>query len=344
MHTVFCFSDGANFQKLSDSRIFERSKNMKFSGNTPMVEIVYTYESAEKSIFAKLEYYNPTGSIKDRFAEYALEKATERGVLGEGQPIVEVTSGNTGISMAAIGGRTGHQVHIFMPEWASTERRSLMEMYGAKVYLVSREEGGFAGAFVKAEQLAKEIGGYLPKQFENPDNAWAHYYGTGTEILRNLPNVTDFVAGIGTGGTIMGVGRILKEKRQAKITAVEPDSLQLLTTGKILRPHKIEGIGDDFIPPLVDRSLLDEVLDINDDDAAAMAAMLAAKLGLGVGISSGANFLGAVLENTAPDRVVSTVFTDDNKKYLSTSLAKPPVITENMLCSKITLLDVRRIS
>ena len=199
------------------------------------------------------------------------------------------------------------------------------------------------GAFIKAEKLAKEIGGYLPKQFENPDNALAHYYGTGTEILNDLPHVTDFVAGIGTGGTIMGVGCILKEKRQAKITAVEPDSLQLLTTGKVLGPHKIEGIGDDFIPPLVDRSLLDEVLDINDDDAAAMAAMLAAELGLGVGISSGANFLGAILENRLPDRVVSTVFTDDNKKYLSTSLANPPVITEKMLSSKVTLIDVRRI-
>ncbi len=315
---------------------------MNYSGNTPMVEITYRFEGEEKRIFAKLEFYNPTGSIKDRFVEYALRKAAERGDLAEGQPIVEVTSGNTGISMAAIGGMLGHPVHIFLPAWASAERRSLMEMYGAKVYPVTREEGGFARAFELAEDLAAKIGAYLPKQFENPDNMWAHYFGTGTEIFRELPGVTDFVSGIGTGGTIMGAGRLLKERCGAEITAVEPDALPLLTEGRARGPHKIEGIGDDFIPELVDRSMLDRVFDINDDDAVLMAAMLARRLGLGVGISSGANFLGAVLANRQPDRVVATVFTDDNKKYLSTSLANPPRPLEGMLSAEIELLGIRR--
>lgn len=317
---------------------------MNFSGKTPMAEIVYDYKGETKRIYAKLEFYNPTGSIKDRFTEYALGKAKERGELGEGQPIVEVTSGNTGISVAAYGARTGHPVHIFMPDWTSAERRSLMEMYGAKVYLVSRQEGGFPRALIKSEAFAEEIGGYLPKQFENPDNAAAHYYGTGAEILQQLPGVTDFVSGIGSGGTITGVGRILKEKRQARITAIEPDSLQILRNGRAVGMHKIEGIGDDFVPKLLDRSLLDEILDINDDDAIVMASMLAGNLGLGVGISSGANFLGAVLVNTVPNRAVTTVFTDDNKKYLSTALANPPAAAENMLSSGIKLLDVRCIS
>lgn len=303
-----------------------------------MVKIPYKLDGVYGEIYAKIEFYNPTGSVKDRVAEYIIERAAARGELKPGQPIVEVTSGNTGIAFAAVGARCGYPVHIFMPDWASDERKKLMRMYGATLHEVTREEGGFMGAFEKADKLAEEIDAYMPLQFENPDNVEAHYLGTGAEIIKQLPDVTDFVSGIGTGGTLMGVGKALKEYNwSTRLTALEPDSMPLLSDGKIFGPHKIEGIGDDFIPELVDSSIIDNIVQINDDDAIVIASRLAKELGLGVGISSGANFLASVMVNE-PGRKVATVFVDDNKKYLTTSLAYPMVATPDMLSSHIELI------
>ena len=310
------------------------------TGNTPMAEITYKLDGVQGKVYAKIEAYNPTGSIKDRVAEYIISRAEENGELKPGQAIVEVTSGNTGIAFAAVGARKGYPVHIFMPSWASEERKNLMRLYGAVLHEVTREEGGFEGAFIRADALAKEIGAYLPKQFENADNVEAHRIGTGREIIEQLPDVTDFVSGIGTGGTIMGVAKALKEHGDVRITALEPDSMPLLNGGEIKGGHRIEGIGDDFIPQIVDRTLIDDVLEINDGDAIIMASRLAKELGLGVGISSGANFLAAVQVN-AEGRKVATVLPDDNKKYLTTSLANPPESTSDMLSSRIELVSAR---
>lgn len=310
-----------------------------YSGNTPMVDITYRYMGKLGHVYTKLEYYNPSGSIKDRIASYIIGKAEETGELKPGQPIVETTSGNTGIALAAYGALTKHPVHIFMPNWASKERQMLMKMYGAELHLVTKEEGGFIGALFNADALAKELGAYTLNQFSNIENINAHKTTTAVEILKDLPDVTDFVSGVGSGGTLMGVGQGLKK---ARLIAIEPECSQVLAGKEIERQHKIEGIGDDFVPDLVNQGLINTILPINDDDAVAMAAKLAKELGLGVGISSGANFLGAVLSNKDDSQKIATVFADDNKKYLSTSLANPK-LTNDMLTGKIELLDLKRL-
>ncbi len=311
-------------------------------GHTPLLRIRYRLDGRERSLYAKLETYNPTGSIKDRIAWFILERAAAAGTLRPGQPIVEMTSGNTGISFAALGALTGHPVHIFMPDWASEERRRLMRMYGASLHLVSRAEGGFPGALERAREAAAELGAFEPRQFENGDNPAAHYAGTGAELLRQLPDVAAFVAGVGSGGTLTGVARRLKADHPVRAAAVEPDAAPLLSGGSARGEHCIEGIGDGFIPTVLDRSLLDGVFDVNDRDAVAMAAALARELGLGVGISSGANFLGAALQNRVGEGPVATVFADDNKKYLSTLLAQPPAPAAGSLPARIELLDLER--
>ena len=315
---------------------------MNFLGDTPVVKIRYRLDGRESFIYAKMEFLNPTGSIKDRIARYILDRAEERGELKPGQPIVEVTSGNTGISFSAIGARRGYPVHIFMPEWASGERKNLMSMYGAVLHEVTREEGGFKGALALADELAAEIGAYMPHQFENEDNINAHIFGTGAEIIKQVPDVTDFVSGFGTGGTIIGIGKALKEYNpDIKVTGLEPDAMPLLSGGKIRGDgsHKIEGIGDDFIPKIIrdNRAIVDDIVQINDDDAVCMAALIAKKLGIGVGISSGANLLAAIMKD-APGKKVVTVFADDNKKYLTTSLSNPQHASW-MLSSSVELIN-----
>lgn len=308
-------------------------------GNTPLLRIHYKLDGRLGCVYAKLETYNPTGSIKDRIAAHIVSKSAANGTLKPGQPIVEMTSGNTGISFAAVGALTGHPVYIFMPDWASEERKKLMAMYGADLKLVSREAGGFAAALQGARELTAELGAFSPRQFENPDNPEAHYLTTGGELLRQLPDITDFVAGVGSGGTLMGVARRLKADHAVRSVAVEPDAVPLLSGGAVKGPHRIEGIGDDFIPAVMDRGLIDGVTDICDVDAVAMAAKLGRCLGLGVGISSGANFLGAVLQALEPERTVATVFADDNKKYVSTWLSDPPAETAELWTARIELLD-----
>lgn len=314
----------------------------KLIGNTPMVKIKYRYQDKVGYVYAKLEYYNYTGSIKDRVAYYILKRSKELGLLKDNQPIVEATSGNTGISFAALGAYYNHPVHIFMPDWASVERVSIMKLYKAHVHLVSKEEGGFREAIRRSEEYAKKLDGFLPRQFENNLNVEAHYNTTAKEIVSSMPLVDTFVSGIGTGGTLIGVAKYLKEKdKTIKIIALEPNKMPLLSGGKIIGNHKIEGIGDDFIPKIVDKEYIDDIIVINDEDAINMSRLLAKKLGLGVGISSGANFLASVLSN---GNNVATVFADDFKKYLTTDLTKEIDTNPKLLSNQIELLDMEVIN
>lgn len=314
----------------------------KLIGNTPMVKIKYRYQDKVGYVYAKLEYYNYTGSIKDRVAYYILKKSKEAGLLKDNQPIVEATSGNTGISFAALGAYYNHTVHIFMPDWASVERVNIMKLYKAHVHLVSKEEGGFREAIRRSEEYAKKLDGFLPRQFENNLNVEAHYNTTAKEIVSSMPLVDTFVSGIGTGGTLIGVAKYLKEKdKTIKIIALEPNKMPLLSGGKIIGNHKIEGIGDDFIPKIVDKEYIDDIIVINDEDAINMSRLLAKKLGLGVGISSGANFLASVLSN---GNNVATVFADDFKKYLTTDLTKEIDTNPKLLSNQIELLDMEVIN
>ncbi len=314
-------------------------------GNTPILAIYYKYKGKERVIYAKAENLNMTGSIKDRMAFHILEQAYSKGILKKGDLIVEATSGNTGISFSAIGSALGHPVAIFMPDWMSSERINLMKGFGANIKLVSKEEGGFIGSISMAEELAKKNeNSFLPRQFSNLNNVNAHYHTTGPEIWWQLhfrsmmPDA--FVAGVGTGGTIMGVGKFLKEKNpNIKIHPLEPSNSPTLSTGHKVGKHRIQGISDEFIPSILDLSSLDSVISVDDGDSIIMAQHLANKLGIGVGISSGANFLGAVLlqEEMGGDSVIVTVFPDCNKKYLSTSLLQKEEIKKDFISQNIEL-------
>ena len=310
----------------------------KLVGNTPMIKIDYEYEGKKGSIFTKLEYYNYSGSIKDRIALYIIEKEKERGNLKDGQPIIEVTSGNTGIAFSAIGALFGHEVHIFMPDWVSLERRKLIQMYGAEVHLVSREDGGFKGALELVEDFAEEIGAYKPKQFDNELNFEAQYNTTGQEIIDEFPEVNAFVSGIGTGGTLMGIGKRIKDYNpEAKVFALEPSTLSILKMGMVEGSHMIEGIGDDFIPGIVDEELIDDIVLIHDYDAINMSKRIAQEFGLGIGISSGANFLASVIMDN-DELNIATVFPDDNKKYITTKLSEPVDEDPELESNKVKLI------
>ena len=305
-------------------------------GNTPIIKINYKYQNEIKSVYAKLEYYNLTGSIKDRMAYYIIDKAYKNGDLKKGQPIIEATSGNTGISLSALGALYNNPVYIFMPDWVSKERIKIMELYGAKVTLVSKEEGGFLECINRANTLAKSINGFTTNQFENKDNITAHYETTAKELIDKLPQIDSFISGVGTGGTLMGVAKRLKEKnKKIKILALEPSSLPIISKGEKIGTHKIEGIGDEFIPKILNTSLIDDVILVDDIDAINMAKKLASKLGLGVGISSGANFLGAVI---ASQNNIATIFPDDLKKYLTTDLTRK-ITSEDLISNQIELID-----
>ncbi len=307
----------------------------KLVGNTPMIKIDYEYEGKLGSIYTKLEYYNYSGSIKDRIALYIIQKEKENGNLKDGQAIVEVTSGNTGISFSAIGALFGHDVHIFMPDWVSLERRNLIEMYGAQVHLVSKEEGGFKKALELAEEFAIKHDAFRPLQFDNPLNVEAQYKTTGQEIIDAVPSANAFVSGIGTGGTLMGIGKRLKDNNpDSKIFALEPSTLSILKMGMEEGSHLIEGIGDDFIPGIIEEDLIDDIVLIHDCDAINMSKRIAKQFGLGIGISSGANFLASVLMDS-DELTIATVFADDNKKYITTRLSdeideNPELISNNI--------------
>lgn len=307
----------------------------KLIGNTPIVQIRYKYKGLIKSIYAKLEYYNYSGSIKDRVALFILKEAKRKGLLKDNQMIVEATSGNTGISFASLGALFNHPVHIFMPKTASIERRKLLKLYDAKIHIVS---SGFLEAIKKADQFARINNAFRPDQFNNKLNIKVHYLTTGKEILKQVPNVKCFVSGIGTGGTLIGVGKRLKKyNKNIKVIALEPKSMPLLSSNKIIGPHKIEGIGDDFIPSLVDKKMINKIIKIDDKDAINMSRLLSRKLGLGVGISSGANFLAGVLSGY---NNVVTIFADDSKKYLSTDLLKKLDNDDKLVSNNVELLDI----
>jgi cysteine synthase A len=314
-------------------------------GNTSLLAIEFKYKGKFRSIYAKAEHLNMTGSIKDRMAFHIIQEGYKRGALKPGGLIIEATSGNTGISFAAIGRALGHPVVIFMPDWMSNERINLIKGLGAKIKLVSKEEGGFTGSIKLAEDLAEKTkNSFLPRQFSNEDNIEAHYFTTGPEIWWQLfyrslyPNA--FIAGVGTGGTIMGVGRFLKEKNSdIKIHPLEPSNSPTLTTGCKVGKHRIQGISDEFIPPILKLDGLDKVISVDDGDAIIMAQKLASDLGLGVGISSGANFIGAieVQNKLGVDSIVVTIFPDDNKKYLSTDLLKKEPVKKDFISTDVKL-------
>lgn len=314
-------------------------ENASIIGNTPMIKINYEYKGKKSYVYTKLEFYNLTGSIKDRVAFYIINNAKKSGKLKNRMPIIEATSGNTGIALAALGGLYNHPVYIFIPDWVSKERISLMKNYGANVISFSHEDGGFIRCVDEAKKMAEDKNGFLVNQFANKDNFLAHYETTAEEILNQIPEkIYGFVSGVGTGGTLMGVGKRLKEEFiDFKIVAIEPDKMPIISKGEIISSHKIEGIGDDFVPDLVNKDLIDDIILINDEDAINMSRILAKEIGLGVGISSGANLIGSVLLNEKMNKPVVTVFADDNKKYLSTDLSKEIDKNENFISNHIHL-------
>jgi cysteine synthase A len=320
-------------------------------GNTPLLAVHFKYRGERRTIFAKAEHLNLSGSIKDRMALHIIKEAYRTGQINKGDVIAEATSGNTGIAFAAIGHAFGNPVRIYMPNWMSAERISLIKSYGAEVVLVSHEEGGFLGSIALADRFADEHEHvFLSHQFSNEANPQAHYETTAPEIWSQLAEIglkpNAFVAGVGTGGTIMGVARYFREKDPSiKLHPLEPAESPTMTTGCKVGSHRIQGISDEFIPAIVDLASLDEIVTVSDGDSIIMAQRLATELGLGVGISSGANFIGALmaLEKLGCEAVVATVFCDDNKKYLSTDLVKPQPVREGYYSPDIELFGYQTI-
>ena len=324
-------------------------------GHTPLLEVSYRLGGVERRIYAKYESLNMTGSVKDRMACHILAEAQLTGRLRPGDTIVEASSGNTGIAFAAVGAALGHPVRIYMPDWMSAERKQLIASLGAEIVPVSTEQGGFVGSVQLAEQYANGRDDvFLPRQFENQANVRAHAVATGPEILLQLEAFGErpaaFVAGVGTGGTVMGVGRALRSAfPHVRVHPLEPANSPTLRTGRRVGKHRIQGISDEFVPAVVDLDWLDDIVDAWDGDAILMAQALARELGLAVGISSGANFLGAVqlVEQLAADGVdrgaVVTVFCDSNKKYLSTDLCGEEPVRDDYLSPGIELLGFRAV-
>jgi len=326
-----------------DTRIRERFQSLhRLVGNTPLLAVELTWRGESRVVYAKQESLNLTGSIKDRMALHILEEAYREGRLKPGDRIAEATSGNTGISFSAIGRALGHPVTIFMPDWMSVERKSLITSFGADVVPISRSEGGFLGSIARSEELAaKDPSVFLPQQFANVANVRAHTETTGPEIWMQLKSAgltpDAFVAGVGTGGTVMGVGRFLRSRKPgACIHPLEPAESPTLSTGHKVGQHRIQGISDEFIPAIVKLDELDHVVAVSDGDAILMAQKLA-RHGLAVGISSGANVLGAlkVQDELGPDSIVVTVFSDSNKKYLSTDLLRTEPVRDGYLSPDI---------
>jgi cysteine synthase len=318
-------------------------------GETPLLQIRCDVEGVERCVYAKFEAGSLTGSIKDRMALYILESAYARGEIRRGAVIVEASSGNTGIAFAAVGRALGHPVRIYMPEWMSRERRVVIESLGATIVSVSREQGGFLGSIALADRWAAENPpAFRPQQFDNRANVEAHRATTGPELLGQLRLLglrpTAFVAGVGTGGTLVGVGEYLREQLGAvAVHPLEPANSPTMRTGHKDGTHRIQGVSDEFVPSIVDLSRWDSIVDVWDGDAILMAQALARELGLAVGISSGANFLGALKVAAAQgsEAVVTTVFSDDNKKYLSTDLCRDEPVRDDYLAPRVELTGVR---
>lgn len=295
-------------------------------GNTPLMEVVNIEKELglEAKILVKLEYLNPAGSVKDRVAKSMIEDAEAKGILKAGAILIEPTSGNTGIGLAAIAASKGYRVILTMPETMSVERRNILKAYGAEIVLTPGAEG-MSGAIAKAEELAKEIpGSVIPGQFTNPANPAAHRASTGPEIWRDTDGQVDlFIAGVGTGGTITGIGGYLKEKNpEIKIVALEPADSPVLSEGKA-GPHKIQGIGAGFVPEVLNTEIYDEIIKAESEDAFAAAKLLAKKEGILVGISSGAALHGAIALARRPEnkgKTIVALLPDSGDRYYSTPL------------------------
>lgn len=286
----------------------------KLIGHTPLITVAYRYRGKTASVQCKAEWLNPSGSIKDRPALFMLKQAIEGGQLKEGQAICETTSGNMGLSFAWIANYLGLTTIICMPAFMSDERKKLLSMYGATLVLTD----SFEEAFAKAREYG-EKGAYLPMQFENEHNVLAHRENTAKEIEAQTHVFPAFLSGVGTGGTLTGIGQYFKEKYGSKVIALEPNESKLLSRNDLTGVHKIQGLADHIVPENYRAEIVDEIIGVNSDDAICMAQRLARELGLGVGISGGANFLACAISGI--DNIV-TVLPDDNKKYLTTDLSK----------------------
>lgn len=306
------------------SHIYKKAADL--IGNTPLLEVTNIEKDLGLSarLLVKLEYLNPAGSVKDRAAKYMIEDAESKGLLKEGAVIIEPTSGNTGIGLAAIAAARGYRMILTMPDTMSMERRNILKAYGAEIVLTDGA-AGMAGSIAKAEELAREIpNSFIPGQFENPANAAAHRETTGPEIWQDTDGEVDiFVAGVGTGGTITGIGEYLKEQNPAvKIVAVEPSDSPLLSEGRS-GSHPLQGIGANFIPELLNQDIYDEILTVTGEDAFAMAKLLAKREGILVGITSGAALQAAITLARRPEHTGKTIIAllpDSGDRYYSTAL------------------------
>ena len=295
-------------------------------GKTPLLELTHIEKkhNLKAKIFAKLEYFNPAGSVKDRIAKAMIDDAEQKGLLKEGSVIIEPTSGNTGIGLASVAAARGYRIIIVMPETMSVERRQIMRAYGAELVLTEGTKG-MKGAIEKADELSKEIpNSFIPGQFVNEANPKAHFETTGPEIFEDTDgNVDFFVAGVGTGGTITGVGKYLKSKLpKVKVVAVEPKSSAVLSTG-VAGPHKIQGIGAGFVPKVLDTDIYDEIIPVENEDAFAMGKEVGRNEGVLVGISSGAALWAAIEVAKRPEnegKNIVVLFPDTGDRYLSTPL------------------------
>ena len=295
-------------------------------GKTPLLELTHIEKkhNLKAKIFAKLEYFNPAGSVKDRIAKAMIDDAEQKGLLKEGSVIIEPTSGNTGIGLASVAAARGYRIIIVMPETMSVERRQIMKAYGAELVLTDGAKG-MKGAIEKADELSKEIpNSFIPGQFVNEANPKAHFETTGPEIFEDTDgNVDFFVAGVGTGGTITGVGKYLKSKLpKVKVVAVEPKSSAVLSTG-VAGPHKIQGIGAGFVPKVLDTDIYDEIIPVENEDAFAMGKEVGRNEGVLVGISSGASLWAAIEVAKRPEnegKNIVVLFPDTGDRYLSTPL------------------------
>lgn len=306
------------------SRIFKSADEL--IGHTPLMELTHIEGEygLKARILAKIEYFNPAGSVKDRIAKAMIDDAESRGVLGKGSVIIEPTSGNTGIGLASVAAARGYRIIIVMPETMSVERRQIMKAYGAELVLTEGAKG-MKGAIEKADELAKEIpNSFIPGQFVNEANPKAHFEHTGPEIFEDTDGDVDiFVAGVGTGGTVTGVGRYLKSKKPGvKVVAVEPASSAVLSTG-VAGAHKIQGIGAGFVPSVLDTKIYDEIITVSNDDAFATGKLMGKKEGVLVGISSGAALCAAIELAKRPENAGKTIVVllpDTGDRYLSTPL------------------------